>query len=176
MNHEELSQLMRALAFAAQKHKNQRRKGIEQHPYINHPIALAAILVDEGGITDLDVICSALLHDTIEDTKTTEQELRETFGATIAGMVVEVTDDKNLAKAERKARQVEHAPGLSTGAKLVKLADKIANLRDILEAPPDWSDERKREYFAWANKVVDGLRGVHAELELVFDQTYERRS
>ncbi|MDZ7752645.1 MAG: HD domain-containing protein [Gammaproteobacteria bacterium] len=176
MKHEELSQLMKALAFAAHKHRNLRRKDAAKTPYINHPIALANILVNEGGITDLDVICAALLHDTIEDTETTEQELREAFGVAIAGMVAEVTDDKRLAKAERKARQVEHAPSLSTGAKLVKLADKIANLRDILEAPPDWPDERKREYFAWANKVIDGLRGVHAELELVFDQTYERRS
>ncbi len=168
--------ILQALAFAARKHRDQRRKDHHASPYINHPIALADILVNEGGVTDIDVICAALLHDTIEDTETTVEELEQAFGATVAGIVVEVTDDKALPKAERKRLQIEHAPHLSDAARLVKLADKISNLRDLLDHPPaDWTDQRKREYFAWAARVVDGLRGVHPGLEAVFD-TLQRRA
>src|SRR5262245_13381925 len=121
----DLATLLRALAFAAHKHRDQRRKDAEASPYINHPIALAEVLAGEGGIGDIEVLAAALLHDTIEDTATTEAELREQFGERIAGMVAEVTDDPKLEKAERKRMQIEHAAGLTEGAKLVKLADKI---------------------------------------------------
>ena len=134
-----------ALQFAARKHRDQRRKDPEASPYINHPIALANILWVGGGIDDPNVICAALLHDTVEDTETTEAELVERFGRKIASIVMEVTDDKSLEKAERKRLQVEHAPTLSREAKLVKLADKISNVRDVASAPPsDWPLERRR--------------------------------
>ena len=168
--------LLHALAFAAHKHRDQRRKDAEASPYINHPIALAEVLAGEGGVTDIEVLAAALLHDTIEDTDTTVEELREHFGAPIADMVVEVTDDKRLPKAERKRLQIEHASGLSRGAKLVKLADKICNLRDVAERPPaQWDLERRREYFEWARRVIDGVRGTHAGLEAAFDQAYARK-
>ncbi len=167
----ELGLLLTALAFAARKHRDQRRKDHHASPYINHPIALADSLVNEGGVTDTDVLCAALLHDTVEDTETTFEELEQAFGATVAGIVMEVTDDKTLPKAERKRLQIAHAPHLSDAARLVKLADKIANLRDLIaHPPPDWSEMRKREYFDWAARVVDGLRGVHPDLEAVFDE------
>jgi hypothetical protein len=112
-------------------------------------------------VHDPTVICAALLHDTIEDTQTTPEELREIFGVKIARIVLEVTDDKLLLKAERKRRQIEHAPHLSRAAKLVKLADKICNLRDVAASPPPaWPLRRRRAYFSWAKKVVDGLRGA----------------
>ena len=168
--------LLKALAFAAHKHRDQRRKDREASPYINHPIALADVLVNEGGVTDMEVLCAAMLHDTLEDTATTAQELARAFGARIASIVVEVTDDKNLPKAERKRMQIEHAPGLSKEAKLVKLADKICNLRDVAERPPEgWDLARRREYFDWAKRVVDGLRGTHAKLEAAFDAAYAMR-
>lgn len=167
--------IVKAAQFAAEKHKRQRRKDLEASPYINHPLALASVLAVEGGVEDPEVICAALLHDTIEDTKTTAWELAEIFGDKVAGIVLEVTDDKNLGKAERKEAQVRHAPQLSPEAKLVKLADKICNLRDILTSPPaGWSANRKRAYFEWAAQVVAGLRGVHAGLERVFDETHAR--
>ena len=122
------------------------------------------------------MICAALLHDTIEDTDTTADELRCEFGQAISSIVLEVTDDKTLPKAERKRLQVEHAAHLSTHAKLVKLADKICNLRDVASSPPaDWSIERQREYFDWAKQVVDQLRGAHAGLEAVFDAAYSTK-
>ena len=170
----DLGPLMKALAFAAHKHRNQRRKGADPQPYISHPIAVANILVNEGGVHDLDTLCAAVLHDTVEDTGTTHEELEQAFGPAIAGLVAEVTDDKKLDKEVRKQHQVDHAPHLTPGAALIKLADKTANLRDILAAPPDWSRERKREYFAWAKRVVDGLRGVHPGLEEVFDAEQAR--
>jgi len=164
--------LLRALAFAAEKHRNQRRKDAERSPYINHPINLARVLCVEGGVVDPVVLCAALLHDTIEDTDTGYEELCTQFGEGIAGVVSEVTDDKSLDKSERKRLQIEHARTLSPRAKLVKLADKICNLRDIVSSPPaGWSATRKQEYRDWAKRVVDGLRGVHPQLEAIFDST-----
>jgi guanosine-3',5'-bis(diphosphate) 3'-pyrophosphohydrolase len=168
--------LFDALAFAAHKHRAQRRKDKEASPYINHPIALADVLANEGGVEDPVTLCAALLHDTIEDTRTTYQELRKAFGKEIADVVMEVTDDKSLRKYVRKRRQIEHAPYLSRRAKLVKLADKISNLRDVNRSPPvRWSLERKRKYFEWAKKVIDGLRGAHPGLERLFDLEYARK-
>jgi guanosine-3',5'-bis(diphosphate) 3'-pyrophosphohydrolase len=170
-----LVQLFAALDFAADRHRTQRRKDAEASPYINHPIALARILT-EAGVADPAVLCAALLHDTIEDTETTKAELIERFGAEVAGLVMEVTDDKSLPKAERKRRQIEHAPALSAKARLVKLADKIANLNDVAACPPaDWPLQRRQEYFDWARSVVDGLRGSHPELEARFDRAYAAR-
>jgi guanosine-3',5'-bis(diphosphate) 3'-pyrophosphohydrolase len=167
--------VLKALAFAAHKHRDQRRKNVEASPYINHPISLANILTSEGNVTDVEVICAALLHDTIEDTETTYQELKGEFGETIAEIVAEVTDTKWIGKTVRKKLQVSKARRASKGAKLVKLADKIANLRDIVSSPPaDWSIERRREYFDWAKTVVDGLRGTSQRLERRFDQIYRQ--
>jgi guanosine-3',5'-bis(diphosphate) 3'-pyrophosphohydrolase len=164
---------LNTLAFAAEKHKNQRRKDVDASPYINHPISLANLLVSEGGVIDINVLCAAILHDTIEDTETTADELKSLFGEKITSIVLEVTDDKSLAKAVRKEKQIEHAPHISNEAKLVKLADKISNLRDIKNSPPaDWSDQRKHEYFDWAAKVVQGLRGSNKKLEDLFDSLY----
>jgi guanosine-3',5'-bis(diphosphate) 3'-pyrophosphohydrolase len=163
--------VFQALAFAAHKHRDQRRKDAGASPYINHPIALADILVNEGGITDHVVLCAAILHDTIEDTETTYEELVVAFGRDIADVVAEVTDDKSLDQAERKLLQIERAAHASPRAKLVKLADKTCNLRDIATTPPaDWSEERRREYFEWAKKVVAGVRGSNAALEAAFDE------
>jgi GTP diphosphokinase / guanosine-3',5'-bis(diphosphate) 3'-diphosphatase len=171
-----LGTLLKAVAFAAHKHRKQRRKDVDASPYINHPIALADTLANEGGVVDPAVLCAAILHDTIEDTETTAEELRAHFGPEVTAIVLEVTDDKSLAKAVRKQQQVDHASHKSYEARLVKLADKISNLRDILASPPaDWSVERKQEYFDWAAKVVAGLRGTHPGLEGVFDELMERR-
>jgi len=173
---EGLKRLLKALAFAADRHRNQRRKDVESSPYINHPISLANILCNEGHITDVDVICAALLHDTIEDTDTTAEELEFEFGSVICDIVMDVTDDKTLDKAARKQRQIEHAAHISAPAKLVKLADKISNLRDVASCPPaEWSIERRREYFDWAKAVIDRLRGVNGPLEAIFDEAYGQR-
>jgi len=170
------AELIAALAFAADKHRNQRRKDAEGSPYINHPIELAKILAIEGGVEDMRVLCAAVLHDTIEDTQTSYAELASAFGRGVADVVLEVTDDKSLPKAERKQLQIDHAPRLSREAKLVKLADKIANLRDVTGHPPaSWPLERKREYFEWAKRVVDGVRGTHPGLEAAFDAAYARK-
>ena len=139
-----LSLLFKALAFSAEKHTKQRRKDIEESPYINHPIALANILAQRW-VIDENVLCAAILHDTLEDTETTANELREHFGEKITSIVLEVTDDKSLEKSVRKQKQVEHAASISHEAKLVKLADKIANITDIINTPPaDWSKDRKK--------------------------------
>jgi len=164
------------LAFSAHKHRTQRRKDRHASAYINHPIALARVLHNEGRVSDPATLCAAMLHDTVEDTETTRAELARTFGAEIAAVVMEVTDNKRLRKHTRKRLQIEHAPHLSWRAKLVKLADKICNLRDLRQHPPvGWSRARKRQYFDWARQVVDGLRGVHPGLERAFDREYRNR-
>ncbi len=172
----EFGLVVRALAFAAAKHRNQRRKDPAASPYINHPIALVDVLVNEAGVTDPEVIAAALLHDTIEDTMTTAAELEAAFGPRVRRIVEEVTDDKDLPKEERKRLQIEHAPQLSPAARLVKLADKITNLRDVAAHPPHgWTLDRRREYFDWAKRVIDGLRGAHPALEALFDRAYDLR-
>lgn len=161
---------IKALSFAADKHKNQRRKDEAASPYINHPISLANILINEGGVNDINILIGAILHDTIEDTETSEEELRKEFGEKIASIVMEVTDDKSLAKEERKIKQIEHSSHISNEAKHIKLADKISNLRDIISSPPkNWPDERKQDYFEWAGKVIDQVRGTNSRLESIFD-------
>jgi GTP diphosphokinase / guanosine-3',5'-bis(diphosphate) 3'-diphosphatase len=164
--------ILKALEFASLKHRDQRRKDADASPYINHPIGLASVLTREGVMEDV-VLVAALLHDTLEDTKTTPAELREHFGEKIAAIVEEVTDDKNLLKVERKRLQIEHAATISREAKLVKLADKICNVRDVAEHPPArWDLARRREYFEWAKAVVDRMRGTHPALEQRFDEAY----
>lgn len=168
--------LLRALAFAAERHSGQRRKDAAASPYINHPIALADVLANEGRVLDVVVLSAAMLHDTIEDTCTTADELAMHFGPRIAAVVVEVSDDRSLDKATRKLRQIEHAPHLSPEAKLVKLADKICNLRDILTSPPvHWPLQRQQAYFDWSAQVIAGVRGIHPQLEALFDTLYARR-
>ena len=168
-----LSLIIDALAFAADKHRDQRRKDKGASPYIIHPVTLAHILATEGEITDPIAIAGALLHDTIEDTETTYEELVERFGKQVADVVMECTDDKSLPKAERKELQVEHAPHMSPAAKLVKIADKTANLRDVASHPPaDWTRARRSEYANWAKRVVSGLGPMNPTLEASFAKAY----
>jgi guanosine-3',5'-bis(diphosphate) 3'-pyrophosphohydrolase len=173
----ELGELIRAVHFAADKHRMQRRKDVEASPYINHPIAVAHLLSEEGGVTDLITLQAAILHDTIEDTNTSHDELVRSFGREVADVVLEVTDDKSIPeRAERKRLQLVNAPKKSARAALVKLADKTCNLRDIRETPPaNWSVERKREYFEWAKKVVEALPAVSPSLMAAFNSSFEPR-
>lgn len=174
--HGDLGPVFKALSFAARKHCAQRRKNREASPYINHPIDLANILVNEAQVTDTEVLVAAVLHDTIEDTDTTREEILQCFGAEVAAVVAEVTDDRTLPRAERKRLQETHAPILSHRAQQVKLADKISNLRDLATSPPiTWSLERMRDYFDWAKRVIDGMRGRHPRLEALFDEAHRAR-
>lgn len=168
-----------ALSFSSKKHRNQRRKDEEASPYINHPIALFRELVN-AGVRNTVALAGSLLHDTVEDTETTPEELDAEFGTEVRGVVLEVTDDKRLEKAERKRLQVEHAPHLTYPAKLVKIADKISNLTDIAEsAPPQWNLARRQKYFDWAREVVMALNlpatpEAQALLQR-FEEAYARR-
>ncbi len=173
MNH--LVKVVMASDFAAKKHTRQTRKGANAEPYINHPLEVAKLLVEVGAVIDPEIIAAAILHDTVEDTDTSAEELTKVFGETVCGYVLEVTDDKSLPKATRKLKQIEHAPHLSPAAKQIKLADKISNIGDILENPPeDWSQARKLEYIEWGVNVVKGLRGVNLPLEEMFDRLVNR--
>ena len=173
--------IFKALDLASTRHKNQHRKGKTKTPYINHPIKVASILVNEGGESDLVLIISAVLHDVVEDTVSNEQEMIELknqisteFGNEVLRVVEEVSDDKSLRKEERKRLQVEHAPLISDLAKKIKLADKISNLREIVSDPPMlWTNERIHEYLRWAENVVSGLRGLNVSLEMAFDKSLE---
>ena len=170
-----LANLTEAYYFAAKKHISQKRKGNDAAPYINHPIEVVKLLTNIGNVEDFDILIAAVLHDTVEDTETTIEEISERYGANVGVMVSELTDDKTLSKKERKEKQVEHAPHISDGAKQIKLCDKISNIRDVMENPPDgWSDERRLEYINWGERVVAGLRGVNADLEKHFDELVKK--
>lgn len=173
---DDVARLIDAAQFAAERHRDQRRKDAGATPYVNHPLTVAKTLWDVGAVRDTRVIAAAILHDVIEDTETSAAELRERFGEEVTSLVLEVTDDKSLGKAARKEAQVERAGASSAGARQLKLADKISNLTDILHSPPDgWTPERRLEYFEWAKRVVDRLRGTNAALEQRFDGIYARR-
>jgi guanosine-3',5'-bis(diphosphate) 3'-pyrophosphohydrolase len=167
----ELARLLQAADFAAKKHRAQQRKDVEASPYINHPLSVANVLASEGGVTDVDLLIAAVLHDTVEDTETSADELRQLFGGDVAHLVAEVTDDKSLPKKRRKELQIENAPRKSIRAKQLKMADKICNIRDIDTASPtDWDRNRKSQYLDWADKVIAGCRGVNHQLEQSFDK------
>jgi guanosine-3',5'-bis(diphosphate) 3'-pyrophosphohydrolase len=161
--------ILKAASFAAEKHRGQLRKDVEATPYINHPLEVARILAEEGAVSDPEVIAAALLHDTIEDTETSESELAALFGVRVASMVAEVTDDKGISKVDRKQMQIEHAPSKTKGAAMVKLADKLSNVRDVLYRPPsDWSLERRRQYLQWSKRVVNALPIQDQHLKDIF--------
>jgi (p)ppGpp synthase/HD superfamily hydrolase len=163
----------RALDFAARMHSSQRRKGEAGEPYVNHLAEVALLVAEATEGKDPVAVLAALLHDAIEDTPTTREELEREFGPEVAGIVAEVTDDKSLPKTERKRLQEENAPHKSPRAKLVKIADKTSNLRSIAKSPPvGWDLDRQRQYFDWAARVVSGCRGTNATLERWFDEAH----
>ncbi len=164
-------EVLRALHFAAQKHRDQRRKDPEASPYVNHVIDVAETLARVGGVDDASMLQAAILHDTIEDTETRAAEIERVFGQEIQSLVTEMTDDRSLPKKERKRLQIEHAPHLSPRAKQIKLADKICNIRDVIHSPPEsWSLERRLEYLDWSEQVVAGCRGCNPALEQCYDR------
>ncbi len=166
-----IDKLLEAISFAANKHKDQRRKGANAEPYINHPIAVAKLLTDVAVVYDADILQAAILHDTIEDTETTQEELLKKFGKEVTDYVIEMTDDKSLPKAERKRLQIVNAPHKSKGAKLIKLCDKICNITDVMNNPPThWNLVRRKEYFDWAEKVVQALESDNLSLVSMFER------
>ncbi|EFO28266.1 hypothetical protein LOAG_00223 [Loa loa] len=167
--------VIKACNFAAERHRLQRRKDVSQTPYINHPIGVANILISEAGVTDSATIAAALLHDTVEDTATTFQEISGLFGEEISRIVQECTDDKSLPVSVRKQLQVKNAARHSHKAKLVHLADKLYNLRDLERATPvGWDAQRVKEYFTWSKAVVSELKGTNAALEIALDDIINR--
>lgn len=173
--------LFEALHLASLRHKAQQRKGADRAPYINHLIHVTFLLIETGKENDLQLLLSAILHDILEDTVSSEEDreqlshfIKNKFGKEVLSIVLEVTDDKSLPKQERKRLQIQYAPGLSLKARKLKIADKISNLMDIINHPPkDWDNERKKEYFAWAKAVVDKIRGCNKPLEKLFDKVHD---
>ncbi len=163
--------IARALDFAARTHASQRRKGLKAEPYINHLTEVALLLAEATDGGDPALVMAGLLHDTIEDTMTRREELATVFGEEVAALVEEVTDDASLGRDARKRRQVETAPGKSTRARMIKIADKTANLHSLVESPPvGWSAKRKKEYIAWAKEVVAACGPTHPGLEALFER------
>ncbi len=163
--------LLRALSFAAERHRDQRRKGAARPPFINHAIEVASILASVGGVTDATTLQAAVLHDTLEDTDTTAAEIETVFGAAVRRIVEEVTDDTRLNRGDRRRMQIATASELSTPAKLIRLADKNSNVRAIVEAPPvDWSVDRRLDYVTWSAQVIAGCRGCSDALERAYDE------
>ena len=169
----DIIRIAQALDFAAKKHVHQRRKGELKEPYINHLTEVALLLAEATDGKDVNLVIAGLLHDTIEDQKVTQEEIAGIFGGDVAVLVSEVTDDKSLLKEERKRLQVEKAASKSDRARMLKIADKIANLGSLLTTPPkDWNSDRLGEYFSWSKEVVDNCRGVSPVLEKEFDRRW----
>ncbi|CAN8064239.1 unnamed protein product [Agarophyton chilense] len=168
--------LIKAMDYSTEKHRDQKRKNSKKHPYICHPVRVAKRLLVDGGVSDISTLVAALLHDTVEDTDATLEEIDELFGAHIAQLVDEVSDDKSLPKEIRKRNQIEHAPHISPEAKAIKLADKLDNLTELVDiAPIGWDEERVVKYFDWAEAVVQGLRGVNSVLERQLDEIFQQK-
>jgi (p)ppGpp synthase/HD superfamily hydrolase len=162
----------RAADFAARRHSGQARKGAAREPYLNHLAEVATLLAETADEPDAWLVAAGWLHDTVEDTATEREELAELFGKDVAALVAEVTDDKSLPKAERKRLQIKTAAQKSPGARALKIADKISNIRSLMVSPPDnWARDRLIDYVDWAEKVVAGCRGVNLRLDQLFDQT-----
>jgi (p)ppGpp synthase/HD superfamily hydrolase len=160
----------RAADFAGRKHVNQRRKGASQEPYINHLAEVASLLATTAVEPDAYLVAAGWLHDTIEDTRTTKEELEKEFGRFVSDIVLEVTDDKSLPKETRKRLQIATTAGKSREARLLKIADKTSNVFALATSPPaDWETARIVEYIQWAEAVVASCRGLNAELEKAFD-------
>jgi guanosine-3',5'-bis(diphosphate) 3'-pyrophosphohydrolase len=168
----DILKLLTAVDFAADKHKFQRRKGQnEMIPYINHPLQIARLIAEHYGTQNTDLLVAAILHDIIEDTETTPEEIEEKFGSHVKDIVLEVSDDKNLNKADRKRLQVENSPRISGEGKIIKLADKICNVKDITAFPPKgWDNERIIEYIRWSRSVINGVKGVNKKMEEIFER------
>jgi (p)ppGpp synthase/HD superfamily hydrolase len=167
----DIVKLVRAYHFAAGHHMDQRRKGEAAEPYINHLTEVAELVAEATDGAEPELIVAAILHDVVEDTPITIEQVAAEFGEDVAALVAQVTDDKSLPKAERKRLQIAHAAAASSGAKIIKLADKTSNIRALANSPPaDWPAERRQEYVAWAQRVVAGCRGVNAWLERQFDE------
>ena len=164
-----LTIVLKAAERAAHWHTGQRRKGAAQEPYINHLLEVARLVAEATGGGDVNLVLAALLHDVVEDQEVSRATVAQEFGEDVAGLVMEVTDDKSLPKDERKRLQVAHAPDMSPRAALLKLADKTSNLLALAISPPaDWSAERRLEYVQWGRDVVAGLKVENAWLEARF--------
>jgi (p)ppGpp synthase/HD superfamily hydrolase len=170
---EAVRRILAAARFAAEKHAGQKRKGLANEPYINHLIEVAELIATASETLDTNLVMAGLLHDTIEDTDTTAQDLEERFGSDVTRLVLEATDDKSLPKETRKALQIKTAPHKSPRAQTLKLADKVSNLRSLLASPPvEWSSDRKRQYGEWARQVVQGFTEPNGILKAQFDEAY----
>jgi len=168
---EDLELIFEALLFAAEKHKDQRRKGADASPYINHPIAVAFYLTKYTDVLDVHVMVAAILHDTLEDTKTTTQEIEDKFGPEVLRLVQEVTDDKALPREVRRNQQIKTVDKRSPGAKLIRLADKVSNITDLLRAPPsNWDEKTKIDYLDWTEQVIRRIKGTNACLEQLYEE------
>ena len=157
----QLIEIFKALEFASIKHSHQKRKGI---PYINHPIQVAHLLIKCLHNPTTEIIVSALLHDTLEDTNTNSDELKDRFGDKVLHLVEEVSDNMKLSSLKRKKLQITHAHKLSAEAGYIKIADKTCNIRDMLTTKINWTRKRKITYIEWAGKVISRISDKHKEL------------
>ena len=171
----DLVKILDAAVFAAEKHQGDVRKNKQRSPYITHPLLVAEAILRIGEIQNVTILTAAILHDTIEDTETTTDDIRERFGEEVLSIILEVTDDKSLSKMVRKRLQVAHATELSYEARVVKLADKLINCRDILNDPPEyWTLKRRQDYIQWGADVLYRIRGTNPQLEAAFDRVIAR--
>ncbi|MCB0587630.1 MAG: bifunctional (p)ppGpp synthetase/guanosine-3',5'-bis(diphosphate) 3'-pyrophosphohydrolase [Phaeodactylibacter sp.] len=166
-----LAKVMDAAVYAAMKHQYQRRAGYDKLPYMNHLLKVTEALIRIGGERDEALLLAAVLHDVLEDTDATHEELARHFGREAADIVLELTDDMSIPYMERKWLQVEKARQLSEKARKIRIVDKATNIRDILSYPLDWPLEKKENYLDNSIQVVSRIRGANPRLDAWFDET-----
>lgn len=166
----DLEKLLKAIEYAAKKHERQVRKNIEKTPYIIHPIGVAELIWNVGNVRSINVLISAILHDTLEDTDAKENEIKTLFGPRVLYTVKELTNDSNLSTEENKQRQVDHASSMSLDAQLVKLADRLYNVKDLKNPPLNWSIDKINNYYDWGEKLLKSLKGTNETLEIALEE------
>ena len=160
-----VDKLLQTLYFAAKAHKSQKRKGDGGVPYINHLIEVATLLSLEAGVTDIEVLQAAVLHDVLEDTPVTLDELNDVFGERVAGLIEAVTDDKSLSLEQRRQKQVDMISCASPEVKLIKLADHCSNIVCI---PDTWVANRVEQYKMWSFEVASKCFSISDRLAKIY--------
>ncbi|HEC60508.1 hypothetical protein LCGC14_0950780 [marine sediment metagenome] len=165
----ETSQLIEAFLFAAQAHKEQRRKGNGGAPYINHLIEVVSLLSSTAKVDDTDILIAAALHDILEDTPITVTEITKRYGSNVLSYVQAVSDDKALTLIERRAKQLKSMNESSDPIKYIKLADHCSNIASL---PPTWDKQRLKEYIGWSQSVAEKCFDVSEPLAVEYRKRY----
>jgi len=158
LNEKDAEAVLGAAIFATEKHKSQVRSNEKKTPYIIHPIEVADLVMKIGHVYDKDVLITALLHDVMDDTQTTYEQITSLYGTKVSSYLEEMTSKQGLSLKEQKKQQIMQAFRQNPSVAIIKLSDKLSNLKTLATSPPpSWSRDRIDQYFQWAQTVIENL-------------------